>query len=300
MKNKILPILLVLFISTELNAQQEEFLTVDKEFVNSLSGNEDDVDNTLDLTTFKGRFKLMDQSTDLNIDYNDVTYTYVKKYLNYKWYGKVIGLSNFYFPLFEAKLRQYGLPPELKYLAIVESNLNPRTISHAGAKGLWQFMPATGSEYGLMETTSISTFYDTVAATDAACRYLKYLYRLFGDWNLVLSAYNSGQGTVLNAIKKAGTKQYWKVRPFLPSETRAYVPSFVAVNYMFNFYKFHNIRPNYFRFQFSDLKMIRLNKSSSFGNLSNELRTDYELLKFANSQFTTDYIPSGSIVYVLK
>lgn len=300
MKKIILPILFLCLSTSFSFGQEEEFLKVDKEFVNSLSGSDDDIDQNLDLSTFKGRFQLMDQSTALNIDYNDVTYTYVKKYLNYKWYGKVIGLSNFYFPLFEAKLRQYGLPPELKYLAIVESNLNPRTVSHAGAKGLWQFMPATGAEYGLMETPSINTFYDTVAITDAACRYLRYLYKLLRDWNLVLSAYNSGQGTVLNAIKKAGTREYWKVRPFLPSETRAYVPSFVAVNYMFNFYKYHNIRPNYFRYQFSDFQIIRINNVTNFRELSFQFKTDYELVKFANPQFTSEYIPAGSIVYVLK
>lgn len=142
---------------------------------------------------------------------NDVTFAYVKKYLSYRWYGKIIGLSSYYFPLFENKLAQYGMPQELKYLAVVESALNPRAGSWAGAKGLFQFMPATGTQFGLGANSYVNTFYDPVANTDCAAL-LKHLYLQFGDWNLAISAYNCGEGNVQKAINKAGSKNYWKVQ----------------------------------------------------------------------------------------
>lgn len=289
---------LLFFISTFCFSQSdsEHFIKVDKNYIQSLQGNDDDVFEDLSLETYKGRFNYLNERTALNIDYNDVTYTYTKKYLSYRWYGKIIGLSSFYFPLFESKLEQYGMPKELKYLAVVESALNPRAGSWAGAKGLWQFMPATGSEMGLRESYYVNIFYDIVANTDASVRYLKSLYQQLGDWNLAISAYNCGAGNVRKAIKKAGSRNYWKVRPFLPAETRAYVPSFIAVNYLFNYYKNHNIKPNYFKYNFFDLTMIKVNHSTSFSELGK--RFDYGLLRFANPQFTSEIIPAGSIVYV--
>lgn len=291
-------IFLILFICSFFNCQSdsEHFIKVDEKYIQSLQGKDDDVFEDLSLETYKGRFNYLNERTALSIDYNDVTYTYTKKYLSYRWYGKIIGLSSFYFPLFESKLEQYGMPKELKYLAVVESALNPRAGSWAGAKGLWQFMPATGSEMGLRNNDYVNVFYDSVANTDASVRYLKSLYKQLGDWNLAISAYNCGAGNVRKAIKKAGSRNYWKVRPFLPAETRAYVPSFIAVNYLFNYYKNHNIKPTYFKYNFFDLTMIRVNKSTSFGELSHKF--DYGLLRFANPQFTSEIIPAGSIVYV--
>lgn len=276
----------------------EPFIKVNKAFVGSLSGIDDNTDENLHISTFKERFALLNQNTRLNIDYNDITYTYVKRYLSYRWYGKIIGLSAYYFPLFEKKLDQYGMPRELKYLAVVESALNPRAGSWASAKGLWQFIPATGAQYGIKKNTYINIFFDPVANTDSAVRYLRDLYREFKDWNLAISAYNCGAGNVRKAIRKAGSKSYWKIRPYLPEETRAYVPSFIAANYMFNFYKQHNIKPRYFAFNFLDLNMIKVSERTTF----NELGKKYNIrvLRFANPQFTTDIIPEGSIVYVPK
>lgn len=276
-------------------ADIENYIHYDTEYIQGL-GNETNINETLNLTTFKERFEFLNANTHLTIDYNEVTHQYVKKYLSYHWYGKIIGLSAYYFPLFEAKLSQYGLPLELKYLAVVESALNPRAGSWAGAKGLWQFIPSTGQYMGLKENNYINTFYDPVANTDSAVRYLRDLYKEFKDWNLAISAYNCGSGNVRKAIKKAGSRSYWKVRPYLPAETRAYVPSFIAVNYMFNFYKEHNFKPKYFRYSFFDLKMIRIEKATTFTELGK--RYNYNLLKFSNPQFLTDYIPAGSIVYV--
>lgn len=277
------------------SSQEETYIEYNSDYIKNL-GEDTGIDEKLSLNTFKERFDFLNANTHLNIDYNDITYQYVKKYLSYRWYGKIIGLSAYYFPLFEAKLSQYGLPLELKYLAVVESALNPRTQSWAGAKGLWQFMPATGAQMGLSQNQYVNTFYDPVANTDAAARYLRYLYKEFGDWNLAISAYNCGPGNVRKAIKKAGSKSYWKVRPYLPAETRAYVPSFIAVNYLFNFYKEHNFKPMYFKYNFFDLKMIKINNDTSFSEMSKFY--DYSIIKFANPQFITDKIPAGSIMYV--
>lgn len=274
---------------------KEVYINYDKSYINSL-GEDSEIIENLPLTTYKNRFEYLNANTSLSIDYNDITYNYVKKYLSYRWYGKIIGLSVYYFPLFEAKLAQYGLPLELKYLAVVESALNPRAGSWAGAKGLWQFMPATGNQMGIKENHYVNIFFDPVGNTDAAARYLKSLYKEFGDWNLAISAYNCGSGNVRKAIRKAGSRSYWQVRPYLPAETRAYVPSFIAVNYMFNFYKEHNIKPTYFKYSFFDLKMIKMEKTTTFKELGKQF--NYSLLKFANPQFLTETIPAGSIVYV--
>lgn len=286
-------VLSVLFGLSQLQAQ-EKYIQYDKKYIESL-GEDDDIDETLHLNTFKERFDFLNANTPLSIDYNEVTYAYVKKYLSYRWYGKIIGLSTYYFPLFERKLSQYGMPLELKYLAVVESALNPRAGSWAGAKGLWQFMPATGGQYGIKENDYINIFYDPVGNTDSAVRYLRDLYKQLGDWNLAISAYNCGAGNVNKAIRKAGSRNYWKVRPYLPKETQAYVPSFIAVNYLFNFYKEHNYRPQYFKFSFLDLRIIRIKENTTLENLGRQF--NYEVLKFANPQFTTNFIPKGSIIY---
>lgn len=276
----------------------EQFIEYDKQYIQSLGSDSNPSNQTLHLNTFKERFDYLNANTRLNIDYNEITYQYTKKYLSYSWYGKIIGLSAYYFPLFESKLAQYGVPLELKYLAVVESSLNPRTISWAGARGLWQFMPLTGDMMSLKKNNHIDIFFDPVANTDAAARYLRDLYRELGDWSLAISAYNCGAGNVRKAIRKAGSRDYWKVRPYLPAETRAYLPSFIAVNYIFNFYKEHNIRPQYFKYNFFDFKMIKVKETTTFQELGYQF--DISLLRFANPQFLTDTIPAGSIVYVKK
>lgn len=277
----------------------EYFIKQDEKFIkglNSINSSSEEFVTELDLSTYKNRFAYLNFNTKLRIDYNEVTYSYVKKFLSYRWYPKIIGLSVYYFPLFESKLDHYGIPRELKYLAVVESALNPRAGSRVGASGLWQFMPATGREYGLRKNEYVNTFYDPMSNADAGARYLRDLYKMYSDWNLAISAYNCGPGNVNKAIKKAGTKNYWKLRPYLPKETQAYVPSFIAVNYLFNFYREHKMKPSYFRYSFFDLKRIKINQTTTFTRLSKNF--DYNILKFANPQFITETIPEGSIVYV--
>lgn len=277
----------------------EYYIKQDRKYIsnlNKVNNSSEEFDSELDLSTYKNRFAFLDFNTKLSIDYNDVTYAYTKKFLSYRWYPKIIGLSVYYFPLFESKLDEYGLPRELKYLAVVESALNPRAGSWAGASGLWQFMPATGAEYGLSKNSYVSTFYDPMSNADAGARYLRDLYKMYGDWNLAISAYNCGPGNVNKAIRKSGSKNYWKLRPFLPKETQAYVPSFIAVNYLFNFYKEHKMKPSYFKYDFYDMKRIKINQTTTFNELSKQF--NYSIMKFANPQFMTEVIPEGSIVYV--
>lgn len=293
---------LQLFFSQKNTIEKERgqyFIKQDKKFIqelNSINTSSEEFISELDLSTYKNRFAYLNFNTKLSIDYNEVTYSYVKKFLSYRWYPKIIGLSVYYFPLFESKLDYYGIPRELKYLAVVESALNPRAGSWAGANGLWQFMPATGNDYGLRKNEYVNTFYDPMSNADAGARYLRDLYKMYGDWNLAISAYNCGPGNVNKAIRRAGAKNYWKLRPYLPKETQAYVPSFIAVNYLFNFYTEHKMKPSYFRYSFFDLKRIKINRTTTFANLSKNF--DYNILKFANPQFITETIPEGSIVYV--
>lgn len=148
-----------------------------------------------------------------------------------------------FFPLYERMLAKYNLPDELKYLSIVESGLNPRAVSHAGAGGLWQFMPGTGRDMRLYQDDYVDERMEPVKATEAACKYLRDLYRIFGDWPLALAAYNSGPGTVKRAMRRSGGDSFWTVYEFLPKETRAYVPQFIAFTYVMNYAHDHGVFP---------------------------------------------------------
>lgn len=149
--------------------------------------------------------------------------------------------KNIYFPIFEAALKKWGLPDELKYLPIVESGLNPMAISIAGASGPWQFMPSAGREYGLIVTDYVDERLDIYKSTEAACKFFTWLYRYFGDWDLCLASYNCGPGTVRRAIRQSGNKTFWSIYEYLPRETRSYVPQFVAVTYGMNYLEEYNI-----------------------------------------------------------
>ncbi len=251
---------------------------------------------------FKLRLKQLDDETPINLDYNNVVKQYIEQYIAKKksLISKMLGTSQMYFPLFEEMLDKYDLPLELKYLAIVESALNPLARSKSGAMGLWQFMYNTGNMLGLNITSYVDERRDPVKSTEAACKYLEFLYNTFNDWQLALAAYNGGPNVVKNAIIRSGGKtDYWSLRPYLPQETRGYVPAFIAVNYMMNFAENHNINsidPNYVYFQFDT---VVISKPVSFYNLSEKLKIPITTLKFLNPSFKQNYIPESSLPYAL-
>ncbi len=195
---------------------------------------------------YRQRLAILDERTPFKLTYNEPVQAYLDLYTQRKreQTGRMLGLAQLYFPVFEEALDRHGLPHELKYLAVVESALFPGARSRAAAVGLWQFMVGTGKMYGLHVDSYMDERCDVYASTDAACRYLKDLHRIFGNWELALAAYNCGPGNVNKAVRRAGgTLDYWAVYNHLPRETRGYVPAFIAVNYVFNHAADHNIYP---------------------------------------------------------
>ncbi|HMN06799.1 MAG TPA: LysM peptidoglycan-binding domain-containing protein [Flavobacteriales bacterium] len=197
-------------------------------------------------SVYRERLLALDERTPFKLTYNEPVRAYINMYAQRKQEqtSRMLGLAELYFPAFEEALDRYGLPQELKYLAVVESALYPGARSRAAAVGLWQFIVGTGKLYGLRVDSYVDERCDVYKSTDAACRYLKDLYETFGDWELALAAYNCGPGNVNKAVRRAGgAMDYWKVYDFLPRETRGYVPAFIAVNYIFNHAADHNIYP---------------------------------------------------------
>ena len=189
--------------------------------------------------------RLKKMPTIIEMPYNNVVQKFIDKYSNdlRKSVSYMLGASNFYIPIFEEALEAYNLPLELKYLPVIESALNPNAVSRVGATGLWQFMIGTGKRYGLEINSLIDERRDPVKASYAAAHYLSDLYKIFDDWNLVIAAYNCGPDKINKAIHRSGKADYWSIYPYLPKETRGYVPAFIAANYIMNYYCDHNICP---------------------------------------------------------
>lgn len=206
----------------------------------------------------------------------------------------MLGAGNFYVPIFEEALDFYGLPLELKYLPVIESALEPKAKSPAGAVGLWQFMLATAKRYDLQVNSLIDERQDPYKSSWAAARYLKDLYNIFGDWTLVIAAYNCGPNNVNKAISRAGgSKDYWTIYPYLPRETRGYVPAFIAANYVMNYYCEHNICPMKTKYPVST-DTITVTRDLHFDQISAICGIDKEALHALNPQYRTDVIPGLS------
>lgn len=196
--------------------------------------------------TYQSRLASLDGHTPFALTYNPVVQSFIDLYAVRKreMTSRMLGLADLYFPVFEEYLDKHKMPLELKYLAVVESALNPSARSRAGAVGLWQFMLPTGKMFGLNATSYVDERHDLYKSTEAACKYLKYLYNMYGNWELALAAYNCGPGNVNKAIRRSGGgKDYWKIYDHLPRETRGYVPAFIAVNYVFAHAADHNLYP---------------------------------------------------------
>jgi membrane-bound lytic murein transglycosylase D len=203
-------------------------------------------------------------------------------------------MSEYYFPIFEEILGKYGLPYELKYLPIIESALNPIARSYVGAAGLWQFMPATGKLFGLEINSLVDERMDPLKSTEAACRFLSSMYSVYHDWNLVIAAYNCGSGNVNKAIRRAGGKRdFWSIYPYLPRETRNYVPIFIAANYAMNYGEAHGIcKAPVEKAMLTDT--IRTNQRMHLQQVSDKLGIKMEELRRLNPQYSKDILPGGS------
>ena len=238
----------------------------------------------------------------IEMPYNEVVKKYIEAYTG-RLRNKVsfmLAAANFYMPMFEEALEAYDLPMELKYLPIIESALNPKAISRQRATGLWQFMLRTSQSYGLETNSLVEERFDPQKSTWAAVRYLKDLFDIYKDWNLVLAAYNCGPGNVNKAIRRAGgSTDYWELYPFLPKETRGYVPGFIAVNYVMTYYCEHGICPMDSQLPaVSDT--VHINKDLHLQQVAGVCNIDIEQLRSLNPQYKKDLIPGKSRVYALR
>ena len=234
--------------------------------------------------------------TVMEMVYNEVVQKFIDRYSGRLRHSisYMLGASNFYIPIFEEALEVYQLPLELKYLPIIESALNPKAVSRVGATGLWQFMIGTGKQYGLQVNSHVDERRDPVKSSYAAARYLRDLYKVFGDWNLVIAAYNCGPENINKAIHRAkGEKDYWRIYPYLPKETRGYVPAFIAANYIMTYYSQHNICPMSTRLPAkSDTVMV--SKNVHLEQVAEVVGINIDLLRSLNPMYRRDVIPGAS------
>jgi membrane-bound lytic murein transglycosylase D len=246
-------------------------------------------------STYRERIAGMNDQSPFEYVYNDKVRMFIDLYA-YKKRGltaRIIGLSQIYFPLFEEQLDKYNMPLELKYLAVIESALNPIANSRAGAKGLWQFMYGTGKVYGLKVTSYVDDRYDPYKSTIAACEHLKDLYDIYGNWSLALAAYNSGAGNVNKAIRRAGgIKNFWTIYPYLPRETRSYVPAFIAASYVLTYSEQHNIKPIDPGILYYEIDTVTVKNILTFDQISEMLNVPMEELIFLNPWFKQGVIPA--------
>ena len=214
--------------------------------------------------------------------------------------GRIMGLSAYYFPIFEDILVRYGLPQELKYMAIIESMLNPVATSRAGARGIWQFMYQTARGYGLEINSFVDERLDVEKAVDAAARYLRDAYKTFGDWSLAISSYNCGAGNVSKAIRRAdGKRDFWSIYPYLPTETRGYVPAFVGAMYAMTYYREYGIVPQNVGMP-AQTDTFHIRRNLHFEQIHSVVGVPVEELQNLNPQYTHDIIPGNDHPYVLK
>ncbi|HDO27708.1 MAG TPA: LysM peptidoglycan-binding domain-containing protein [Bacteroidetes bacterium] len=255
-------------------------------------------------SVYRQRIAALNVETPIELTYNKTVKSFILLYADKKrnLTARILGLSEIYFPMIEEELDKYDIPLEIKYLAVVESALNPAAGSRAGAKGLWQFMYGTGKVYGLKVTSLVDDRFDPYKSTIAACEHLTDLYDIYHDWSLALAAYNSGAGNVNRAIRRAGgTKNYWAVWPFLPRETRGYVPAFIAVNYIMHYAAEHNIYPMRPDLFFYDIDTVTVRDVLSFDQLNEMMGVPLDQLKFLNPQYKKGIIPAANgKTYILR
>lgn len=240
------------------------------------------------------RLAKMNEISMFHLDCNPTTLSVIRYFnKNRRSFIKIcLGRSKLYFDMFEEALDKYDLPVDLRFLAVIESGLRPQVKSPAGALGLWQFMYATGKSYGLKENSFFDERMDPAKETDAACRFLKKLYNIYGDWNLCLAAYNAGPGNVNKAIRRSGGKRtYWEVRPFLPKETQGYVPNFIAAAYLMTYHIEHNLTPMEAKIHYNQVDTMCLNKGVHMETISKLVDWEIENIHVLNPVYKKNYIP---------
>lgn len=238
----------------------------------------------------------------MEMPYNEIVQKFIDRYTGRLRHSVsyMLGASNFYIPIFEEALEAYGLPLELKYLPVIESALNPKATSHAGAAGLWQFMVATGKQYGLEINSLIDERRDPIKSSYAAAHYLKDLYNIFGDWSLVIAAYNCGPENINKVIHRAdGQADYWKIYPYLPRETRGYVPAFIAANYVMNYYCEHNICPMRTTLP-AKTDTVVVSKDVHLKQIADVCGIDIEELRTLNPQYRRDIVNGNNKPSVIR
>ncbi len=232
----------------------------------------------------------------IEMPHNDVVQKFIDRYSGRLRHSVsyMLGASNFYMPIFAEALEAYNLPLELRYLPVIESALNPTAVSRVGATGLWQFMLVTGKHYGLKVNSLVDERRDPVKSSYAAAHYLSDLYKIFGDWNLVIAAYNCGPDQINKAIHRSnGSRDYWQIYPYLPKETRGYVPAFIAANYIMTYYCEHNICPMTTRLP-AKTDTIMVDKNIHLEQIASVCGIDMEQLRTLNPAYRRDIVPGAS------
>lgn len=289
------PIIAMLDNMITLEHFKSSSFTTDTSILNVYNFNRDSVPVYTD-EVYEYRMKQLNNRSPFNLVYNPAVRNYIDAYAvrHKEKVARLLGKAEMYFPMMEEIMDRYDMPLELKYLAIVESALNPTARSRSGAVGLWQFLYRTGKIYNLNVTSYLDERSDPYLATIAACEYMKYLYNMFGNWELALAAYNGGPGTLNKAIRRSGGKMdYWALRPYLPVETRGYVPAFIAVNYIMNYASAHNIYPQRPLALYYELDTVHVKEKLTFEILSASLDIPMEDLEELNPMYKKQLIPKG-------
>ena len=276
------------------NQVQSVFMDEIKEYYISNTDTTDVSNTPLDLDLLKERLVLINETTPFHLAYNPALEKIIKSYLKNrrKYYPNFMARAAYYFPMIEKYLDQFDIPLEMKYLALVESALKPKAKSRVGATGLWQFMYPTGKQYNLKVSSYVDERQDPIKATIAACNYLNDLYKIFGDWDLALAAYNSGPGNVSKAIRRSGGyKNYWNIRPFLPRETAGYVPAFYATMYLFTYAQEHGLTGISPKIHYFETDTILVKKTVSFDQITEQTGIETSMLQLLNPEYKLDIIP---------
>ncbi len=276
------------------NQLQSVFMDEIREYYISNTDTTDVSEVALNASLLKERLAKINETTPFHLAYNPALEKIIKSYLKNrrKYYPNFMARAAYYFPMIEKYLDQYDIPLEMKYLALVESALKPKAKSRVGATGLWQFMYPTGKQYKLKVSSYVDERQDPLKATIAACNYLNDLYKIFGDWDLALAAYNSGPGNVSKAIRRSGGyKNYWNIRPYLPRETAGYVPAFYATMYLFTYAQEHQLTGSAPSIHFFETDTIHIKKTVSFDQITEQTGIETAMLQFLNPEYKLDIIP---------